>query len=63
MENRSEIIMENELYHHGVLGMRWGARRSKSSGSGSSGTSNKRKLSSDAKSASTLKKKKSWRNE
>ena len=52
------LKMENELYHNGILGMRWGVRRSKSSGSGSSGTSNKRKLSSDAESASTLKKKK-----
>lgn len=51
--------MDDELMHYGVLGMRWGVRRSKTS---SSGSSRKRKrqvnLSEDAKTAKALKKKK-----
>lgn len=34
--------MNNELYHYGVLGMRWGVKRSKS---GSSGSSTKKRAS------------------
>lgn len=35
--------MNNELYHYGVLGMRWGVRRSKSGSSGSSKRSKRSK--------------------
>ena len=51
--------MDNELYHYGVLGMKWGVRRG---GSRSSGSSRRKKyrlnLSDDARTAEKLKKKK-----
>lgn len=40
--------MNNELYHHGVKGMKWGIRRAKKQA----------KMSEDAKTAATLRKKK-----
>ena len=53
--------MDNELYHYGVLGMKWGVRRDRSR-SGSSGSSIRKKtslnLSDDARTAEKLKKKK-----
>ena len=54
---QNNFKMDDELMHYGVLGMRWGVRRSGSSGS----SRRKRKqinLSEDAKNAKTLKKKK-----
>lgn len=47
--------MENELYHYGVLGMRWGVRRDRSR---SGGSRKKRSSSQDAKEASAIGKKK-----
>lgn len=47
--------MNNELYHYGILGMKWGVRRDRSH----SGRSHKkRSMSDDARDASTIKKKK-----
>ena len=54
---QNNFKMDDELMHYGVLGMRWGVRRSGSSGS----SRRKRKqinLSEDAENAKTLKKKK-----
>lgn len=50
--------MDNELYHYGILGMRWGIRKSRSGSGGSKKTSKKRIVSDDAKDAMSLKKKK-----
>ena len=50
--------MDNELYHYGILGMRWGIRKSRSGSVGSKKTSKKRMASDDAKDAMSLKKKK-----
>ena len=50
--------MDNELYHYGILGMRWGIRKSRSGSGGSKKTSKKRTASDDAKDAMSLKKKK-----
>ena len=47
--------MNNELYHYGVLGMKWGVRRNRSR---SGGSRKKRSMSDDARDASTIKKKK-----
>lgn len=50
----------SELYHHGVLGMKWGVRKS-DHGNGRSSSRRKTKkvkLSEDAKTANALKKKK-----
>ena len=47
--------MSNELYHYGVLGMKWGVRRDRSR---SSGSRRKRSMSDDAREASAIKKKK-----
>ena len=47
--------MSNELYHYGVLGMKWGVRRDRSH---SGGSRRKRSMSDDAREASTIKKKK-----
>ena len=41
------MIMNNELYHYGVLGMRWGVRRSKSGSSGSGKRSKRSKPAID----------------
>lgn len=46
--------MSNELYHYGVLGMKWGVRRDRSR---SSGSRRKRSMSDDAREASVIKKK------
>lgn len=46
--------MSNELYHYGVLGMKWGVRRDRSR---SSGSRRKRSMSDDAREASAIKKK------
>ena len=50
--------MDNELYHYGILGMRWGIRKSRSGSGGYKKTSKKRTASDDAKDAMSLKKKK-----
>ena len=50
--------MSNELYHHGVLGMKWGVRKDRSRSGGSRGSHRKKNWSDDAKEASTLRKKK-----
>ena len=50
--------MDNELYHYGILGMRWGIRKSRSVSGGSKKTSKKRTASDDAKDMMSLKKKK-----
>lgn len=47
--------MSNELYHYGVLGMKWGVRRDRSR---SGGSRKKRPSSQDAREASAIKKKK-----
>lgn len=51
---------QNELYHHGVKGMKWGVRRSLSKSSGRSRKKRDRTegWSEDAKSAASLRKKK-----
>lgn len=51
---------QNELYHHGVKGMKWGVRRnrSKSSGSPSKKRDRTEGWSEDAKTAASLRKKK-----
>lgn len=46
--------MNNELYHYGVLGMKWGVRKDRSSGTGRKKTV---KSSSDKKSKASSKKK------
>ena len=46
--------MSNELYHYGVLGMKWGVRRDRSR---SGGSRRKRPSSQDSREASTIKKK------
>ena len=47
--------MTNELYHYGVLGMKWGVRKDRSSGS--SRNRGKSSWSDDAREAKALKKK------
>ena len=55
--------MDNELYHYGVLGMKWGVRRSRSKGSYISKKRKRKKtvstkgMSEDAKEAARLKNK------
>lgn len=46
--------MSNELYHYGVLGMKWGVRRDRSR---SGGSRQKRPSSQDSREASAIKKK------
>lgn len=48
--------MNNELYHYGVLGMKWGVRKNRSTSR--SGSSRKISWSDDAREASSIKKKK-----
>ena len=50
-------MYENELMHHGVLGMRWGVRKDRSLG-GSYQRSHKSRMSEDAREAKQIKKKK-----
>lgn len=55
------IHTDNELYHYGVLGMRWGQRRARSSSGARRGLMRKRKrtyVSEDSKQASAIRKKK-----
>lgn len=47
--------MNNELYHHGILGMKWGVRRDRSR---SGGSNRKKSRSEDSRDASAIKKKK-----
>lgn len=47
--------MNNELYHYGILGMKWGVRRDRPR---SGGSRKKRPSSQDAREASAIKKKK-----
>lgn len=47
--------MSNELYHYGVLGMKWGVRRDRSR---SGGSRRKRSMSDDARETSAIRKKK-----
>ena len=51
---------QNELYHHGVKGMKWGVRRNRSKSSGSPRKKRDRTegWSEDAKTAASLRKKK-----
>lgn len=42
-----KVKMDNELYHYGVLGMRWGVRKSKSGSSGFGKRSKRSKLTVD----------------
>ena len=42
-----KVKMDNELYHYGVLGMRWGVRKSKSGSSGVGKRSKRSKLTVD----------------
>ena len=50
-------MYENELMHHGVLGMRWGVRKDRSLG-GSYRRAHKSRMSEDAREAKQIKKKK-----
>lgn len=47
----------NELYHYGVLGMKWGVRRNRKQLSKSVGNNRKRNMSDDAREVSKIKKK------
>ena len=48
----------DELYHYGILGMRWGRRKESVAGSGKVKNTKKNNLSDDAKEAYKLKRKK-----
>ena len=49
---------QNELQHHGILGMKWGVRRYQNKDGSLTSAGKKRQMSQDAEEASKIKKKK-----